>query len=134
MDVQENWPQRVLRWLLQVGLFLGFAPAAWSKLSLSSESLALFEQLHMGRVGVFMIGGLEALVCVWVLSPILCHWGALLGLALMLGALIAHITVLGFNSAAAYALSALTLMSLALLFMRRHRFPFFPSDHNSLNN
>ena len=55
----------------------------------------IFVELGMEPFGRYLIGILEVLAALMLFSRSLCAYGAFLGTGLMLGALIAHTTILG---------------------------------------
>jgi uncharacterized membrane protein YphA (DoxX/SURF4 family) len=71
----------------------------WFKFTGASESVNLFTTLGIepwGRIGT---GIIELIAAFLLLLPITSYLGAVLGIALMLGAVFAHLTILGIESA-----------------------------------
>ena len=67
------------------------------KFSGHPESVQLFTELGMEPEGRIIIGTLELMACVLLLIPSSVTFGAILGSALMTGAIIGHFTVLGWE-------------------------------------
>ena len=65
------------------------------KFSGHPESVQLYTELGMEPEGQISIGTLELVACVLLLIPSSVTFGAILGSALMTGAIIGHFTVLG---------------------------------------
>lgn len=87
--------QKIVSWILQVIAALILAHAAYGKFTGTETVVFLFEQLGMGTSGRFLIGLIEAFAVLMLLTPMMPQIGALLGFGTMMGALIAHCTVLG---------------------------------------
>lgn len=113
----------ILSWLLQVGIVAVMAPAAYAKLTDSPESVALFTELGMESNGRYIIGFLEAVVCVLLLIPHTAVHGAVLTLGIMLGAIMAHLTKIGFTDAFSFLSILLTIASATIIFLRRKQIP-----------
>ena len=89
--------------------FLGYQ--GYAQLSGSEASVMLFTELGMEPAGRFIIGGLQILSVILLLIPQSAVYGALLGVHVMLGAVIAHVTVVG----AFYLPDALLILPYVLL-------------------
>jgi len=106
------------------------AVAAGGKFTADPGIVTTFQQLEMGTVGRLLIGSLEAAVALGLLVPALAPTAAVLGWGVMTGALIAHVTRLGFSGEAAImALTAAATWSgcLLLLVLDRERVPLLGS-------
>ena len=117
----------VLSWTLQVLVAVLLGQTLFFKLTGAEEARALFETLGAepwGRIGT---GVLELLVVILVLVPRRAVHGALLGLALMAGAIGSHLTVLGIEVAgdgALFAMAWIVLLSAAAIsWLRREDLP-----------
>lgn len=87
--------RKTILWILQiVSAFILIGPA-WSKISSAQQSIALFEALGMEPYGRVIIGIIESGAVVCLLLPKVHSLGALMSLSVMIGALIAHTTVIG---------------------------------------
>ena len=119
--------ERLLNWVLRIVPAFIVGRAAWMKFAGAAGPVGIFEALHMEPGGRLLIGLIEALCVVLLLSPRLSAWGAILCLGVMSGAVIAHATVLGFSGAAGM-LFVMALVSgaasLALIYRLRHQVPF----------
>jgi hypothetical protein len=87
----------------------------------------MFEKLDMEPEGRILIGLVESLCVVLLVSPRLSAWGAILCLGVMIGAVIAHTTVIGFDGSLAM-LFVMALISgassIAIIYRLRHQVPF----------
>jgi hypothetical protein len=117
----------VISWILQLliaGILLSTLP---HKFGGSQESIDLFTRLDMEPHGRYMTGAIELLVCLLILIPGSVVRGAFLGAGVMAGAIIGHITKLGFSGDAG-TLGAMAILvfisSLGVLFLRRHQLSF----------
>lgn len=96
----------------------------------SPETVELFSQLGMGAFGYKLIGTLELIACVLLLIPAGITWGALLGWGLMSGAIIAHVTEIGFEGSYGQLGSMAILawfLCILVLYVRRSEVPFLRS-------
>ncbi|MCB9092933.1 MAG: DoxX family protein [Halobacteriovoraceae bacterium] len=122
--------KRVISWIFQLIVASVLLPIGWGKLIANPGSVTLFTQLGMEPSGRIIIGVLEVLVGLFMLSNTLSAIGAILANAIMLGAIIAHCTVLGFEFQGdggkhVLLLTLVILSSLAILGIRRKQLPFF---------
>lgn len=83
----------ILRILCAVILF----QTLFFKFSGAPESVYIFTELHAEPVGRFLSGIIELIAGILLLVPSTQIFGALLTFAIMLGAILSHIFVLGFN-------------------------------------
>jgi len=101
-------------------------PVGYSKLAGTPMDIMLFERLGMEPKGRIIIGLLEIIAALLMLSPQAAS-GALIAVGIMFGAIIAHSTVLGVDvgdGGRHVAMLALVLVSSAVvLFVRRHDLP-----------
>lgn len=90
--------QKAISWILQLVAAMILAKASYGKFTGAEMSLFIFEQLDMGAGGRYLIALIEALAALMLLTPVMPHIGALLGFGTMMGAFIAHTTVLGIDT------------------------------------
>ena len=119
--------EQVVNWILRLIPAVIVGRAAWMKFSGNPNASAIFELLHMEPEGRILIGLIEALCVVLLLSPRISAWGAILCLGVMTGAMIAHVTVIGFDGSLG-PLFAMALVSggasIAVIYRLRHQLPF----------
>ena len=101
-------------WGLQILLAAAFLAAGLSKLAGVPMMVDLFDRVGMGQWFRYVTGLVEVGGAVLLLVPGLAGAGALLLAATMVGAVLAHLAVLGDSPAAALVLLALILVLLAL--------------------
>ena len=114
-------------WILQILMAVAFFAAASDILLGDPEAVRTFQELGMEPVGRYLIGGLEVAAAFLLLTPFSIALGSLLSWGLMTGALIAHLTRLGFaGDQLGTSLLALTLWiaSIAILYLRRDQIEF----------
>ncbi len=111
-----------LHWLLVIVPVIVVAPPAITKLIGAPGAEKLFSQLEMEPVGRILIGLIELLCVLLLLIPHFAIYGAILCLGVMVGAVIAHTTVLGFGgSMLGFFFSGLlaAVSCLGLIYLRR---------------
>ena len=89
--------QKIISWVLQLVVVFILGQTLFYKFTDAPETVELFAQLGMGAFGYKLIGLLELIACVLLLMPASVATGALLGWGLMTGAIIAHVTEIGFE-------------------------------------
>ena len=109
----------VFVWLLQVVTAALFFMASLPKLTGDPMMVALFEKIGLGQWLRFLTGALETLGGILLLIPGVAGFGALLLIAVMMGAIITHLTVLG--GSPEHAVEYLALSALVAWF-RRNQF------------
>ena len=117
----------LINWALRLVPAFIVGRAACMKFAGAAPALEMFEALHMEPGGRLLIAVIEALCVVLLLSPRLSGWGAILCLGVMSGAVIAHVTVLGFSGASGmlFVMALVSgVASVALLYRLRHQVPF----------
>lgn len=87
----------VISWTLRLVLAAILASTLYHKFTAKPESVALFTSLGMEPNGRILIGVLELVAAILLLVPISFPWGIVLAWGIFSGALIAHITKLGFS-------------------------------------
>ena len=85
-----------LSWLCQLFASAVFFWAGIEKFMPDGGAVAMFTQLEMEPHGRYLIGMLEILAAVMLLWPRMVVFGAILSAGVMVGACIAHATVLGY--------------------------------------
>ena len=126
----NNIPNMILR--IVPAVIIG--RAALMKLTADPNAAAIFKALDMEPGGRVLIGVIELLAVVLLLSSRVSAWGGLLGLGVMCGAVIAHTTAIGFDQHLGILFGMAIVSTLAcslLLFRLRHQVPFVQSmfDH-----
>lgn len=117
----------VINWVLRIIPAFIVGRAAFMKFAGDENVTTMFESLDMEPGGRILIGIIEAICVVILLSPRISGWGALLCLGVMAGAVIAHLSVLGFSGPLGQLfLMALvsTVASIVLIYRLRHQVPF----------
>ena len=115
-----NRSSLIISWILQLSIAAIFIPTAYFKLTGNPESVALFSKLGMEPTGRYVIGFLEAAACGLLLNPNSAVHGAILALGIMMGAVIAHSSKIGFSDGVfGYIAIALVIVSSAIIFIRR---------------
>ncbi|MCP4297882.1 MAG: DoxX family protein [Proteobacteria bacterium] len=87
----------ILSWVGQVIAAGILGMAAWGKITGAEGSIYVFESLEMEPSGRIIIGIIESLAAIMLLTTNIPHLGALLGFSVMIGATFAHISVLGLD-------------------------------------
>ncbi len=83
-------------WFLQILSSIILLGPAWSKINSLPSSIELFQTLGMEPYGRIIVGIVEAGAAICLVLPKMHSIGALMSLSVMIGALIAHTTVIGF--------------------------------------
>lgn len=112
----------VILWLARLLAAGALAYASYAKMTDTPYEIALFKKLDMEPVGRYLIGGLEGLAALALLVPQSAVYGALLGLGIMCGAVIGHLTNLGL--AGIQGALGIAACCLTVLYLRRHDAPF----------
>jgi len=87
----------VVSWVFQIICVLILLPAVWFKFSSHPSTVFVFESLGMEPFGRYLIATIEALCIMLLLTHNLAATGAILTLGNMLGAFIAHASILGIS-------------------------------------
>lgn len=106
----------IISWICQICAASIIGRAGINKLMMDPNSLEVFRTLGSGETLLIVIGVLEVLAAVLLITPFLVKYGAVLSLGVMIGALIAHVSRLGFTGAMAI-LSVRLFVMLGLLFV-----------------
>lgn len=113
---------KIISWISQLGVVFIIGQTLFYKFTEDPETIELFSQLEMGPFGYKLIGLLELVACILLLIPNSAAKGALLGWGLMTGAIIAHVTKIGFEDGNGVLGSmAITAWLLCLLIMYLNR-------------
>ncbi len=120
----------IASWIAQLIAVVIMGQTLYYKFGGHPESVQLFTEIGMEPHGRIIIGILELVACILLLIPTSITFGAMLGSALMTGAIIGHFTQLGWEGER-FALGMLAVAVLAacsvVLFIRRHSIPFLGS-------
>ncbi len=119
----------VVSWICQIIIAVVLAKASLSKFMDDEMTILVFKTLKGMESTRFVIATIEALAAFLLLTKTLPHYGALLGLGTMMGAFIAHSTVLGFTSNKELMMMSIlmlfvTALSFVVIWINRKRFPF----------
>ena len=107
----------VLLWLLQIVTAAAFFMAAFPKLAGSSMMVEVFEKIGLGQWFRYLTGALEAVGGLLLLIPGFAGSGALLLMAIMVGAIVTHLTMIG--GSPAHAVDYLALAALVAWLRRK---------------
>lgn len=123
-----NKTNLAISWIFQIIAAAILLSAAWMKFSGNETVIFVFDELEMGHFGKIVIAIIESSAAVLLLTNNLAHLGAILGFGNMLGAAIAHISVLGIairgdEGRLAIFLSVVLLSTLIVIFIRRKSLP-----------
>ncbi len=115
--------KNILLWVVQLICAAILFRTSYAKLSHQTIDVAIFSKLGMEPTGRYLIGIIEGLSALFLLHPHLCATGALLAFGTMLGALIAHLSILGFSSKLFFLWFTVLSGSLIILVGRRYQLP-----------
>lgn len=118
----------MISWFFQLIAAAILAKAAYSKFAGSELSVYVFNALEMGAGGRLLIGVIEGVSVLLLLSSSAPHIGALLGFGTMLGACLAHYSVLGLSvqndGGAMVLMMVIVMISTSLvMYIRRKNLP-----------
>jgi putative oxidoreductase len=91
VEIMGKW----FLWVMRIIPALILLQSTWFKFSAAPEAVELFNALGMEPNGRILIGILELIAAVMLIIPRTVASGALLSFGLMIGAVIAHLTVVG---------------------------------------
>jgi putative oxidoreductase len=100
----------IVLWTLQVLVALAFVAAGSGKLLASRDMVALFDAVGIGQWFRYVTGLLELLGALLLIIPAKTAFGAVLLAGVMVGAVVAHLTVLHTAPTAPLVLFALTAL------------------------
>lgn len=89
--------KNVISWIAQIIVVVIIGQTLFFKFTDAPETVELFAKLGMGAFEYKLIGVLELIACILLLVRPLVAWGGVLGVGLMSGAIMAHVTKLGFS-------------------------------------
>jgi uncharacterized membrane protein YphA (DoxX/SURF4 family) len=95
-------------WLLRVLVALAFLAAGGAKLAAAPAMVAMFAAIGLGQWFRIVTGVLEVTGAIGLFIPAVTVYAALLLIVVMVGAIIAHLTVLGGSPVPAIALLVLS--------------------------
>ncbi len=90
--------KKIFSWLLRIAAAVILLQTLYFKFAAQPESVVLFTKLGIepwGRIGT---GVAELITAILLLIPSTIFIGALLGIGLMTGAIVAHLTIIGIES------------------------------------
>ncbi|MDP8990428.1 MAG: DoxX family protein [Acidobacteriota bacterium] len=106
----------VVVWILQLLVAAAFVRVGASKLASSPPMVVLFDKIGLGQWFRYLTGTLEVAGGIGVLIPRLSLYAALLLMAVMLGAIVSQLTILGGSARPAIVL---LLLASAVAWLRR---------------
>ena len=124
-------------WILQIICALILLQTLFFKFTAHPDSVQLFTELGMEPNGRILIGVLELIAGILLLIPGSAAYGAFLATGIMSGAIIGHITKLGFEGprlSLGLLAIAVFIMSVSILIIRRKEIPIIGKmleKHNS---
>ena len=110
-----------------------FLQTLFFKFTGAPETIELFEKLELGDVGRFGSGIVELIAAILILIPRTTGIGALIGMGVMSGAIISHLTILGIDYGdGLFYLGLVAFICCAILvFMNRKGLPIVGSMFKS---
>jgi len=124
---------KITSWATQLAAVAIMGQTLYFKFNGHEESVLLFSELGMEPHGRFLIGALELCACILLLIPSSIVYGALLGACLMAGAIIGHMTELGWEGGRGElgVLAIVTLACCGITILIRHReLPLLKAIHS----
>ena len=128
--------KKIISWLLRLTAAIILLQTLYFKFTGQPESVELFTKLGVepwGRIGT---GILELCASILLLVPSTVFLGALLGIGLMSGAILAHLTVIGIESKGdggqlfMLAITVLVCCSILLIIDRKQAMTFYNNIKN----
>ncbi len=95
--IKEKKKKTITSWVLQVLLAGLFLMAAVPKLTGDPMAAEMVAKLGLGTWAAYVIGATEAITAVLLLVPRTAAYGAILAVAVLAGAILAHLTALGIS-------------------------------------
>ena len=92
----SEFSMKILDWVLRITAAFILLQTLFFKFSGAPESVAIFTELGMEPGGRILIGVIELIAAILLLIPQSAAYGGLLGAGVMTGAILGHITKLGF--------------------------------------
>jgi uncharacterized membrane protein YphA (DoxX/SURF4 family) len=116
----------ILSWALRLVAAVILLQTLFFKFSGAPESVAIFTELGMEPGGRILIGVIELITAVLLLIPQSAAYGGLLGAGVMTGAILGHITKLGF-AGEMFPLGMLAILvflcCVVVMFLHREQIP-----------
>jgi len=124
-----NPKQNYLCWTAQIIAAIIMFQTLYFKFTGAEESVYIFTKVGMEPWGRYGSGIAELIASILLLLPTFSWIGALIGTAIMGGAIVSHLTVLGISvkedGGYLFILAIITLLSsLLILFLRKHQIPY----------
>jgi len=119
----------ILDWILRLTAAVILAQTLWFKFTAAPESVYIFDKVGLGAPGRIGSGVAELIAAILLVIPRTAWLGAGLAIAVMGGAIISHLTVLGIvvmnDHGELFGLAVtVALCSATVLFLRRRSIPF----------
>jgi uncharacterized membrane protein YphA (DoxX/SURF4 family) len=108
----------ILTWVLQIAAALAFLAAGGAKLAGAQPMVDTFQKIGVGQWFRYLTGFLEVVGAIGLVIPRFTFYGAALLVMVMIGAVIAHLAILGGSPVAAIGLLVITG---TIAYMRRPR-------------
>lgn len=118
---------KILSWIAQVIVAIIMGQTLFFKFTDHPETVELFKLLEQGAFAYKTIGSLELIACILILVPRTIPYGAILSVGLMSGAIMAHVTTIGFGApygSLGFMAIAAWLLALFVLLVHRTEIPF----------
>ena len=112
----SNKGRLIAVWVLSGLAALAFLMAGGSKLAGAPMMVAVFQKIGLGQWFRYLTGGLEVAGAIGLFLPKYAFYAALLLAAVMVGAVVSHLTILGGSPVAPLVLLALTA---SIAYLRR---------------
>lgn len=112
----------IVLWCVKLIAAAALGYASYLKMTSAPVEIELFTKLEMEPEGRYLIGALEGLAALALLVPQSAVYGAFLGLGIMCGAVMGHLTKLGLPGIEFALLVAACCV--VVLYIRRHDAPF----------
>ncbi len=120
MNIRNINIRNVTIWILRLVPAIILLQTLYFKFTAQPESVKLFTEIGMEPYGRIGTGVLELIAAILLVIPRLTHYGAILGLILMTGALYFHLTKLGIyfdGDALLFSYAVITFLCCALLIL-----------------
>jgi uncharacterized membrane protein YphA (DoxX/SURF4 family) len=122
-------PLRILDWILRLTAAVILAQTLWFKFTAAPESVYIFDKVGLGAPGRIGSGVAELIAALLLVIPRTAWLGAGLAIAVMGGAIMSHLTVLGIDvmgdHGELFGLAVtVALCSAIVLFLHRRDLPF----------
>lgn len=111
-NTRASKAKNVALWILQILTAAAFLMAGLAKLSAQPMMVALFDKLGFGQWFRYLTGSIEVVSAILLLIPRLNVVGAALLVCTMIGAVLAHLTILGGSPLPAIVLGVLSAIVL----------------------